>query len=127
MPPRPPHDLNACTIAASAWRQPTVSLRMGGCGRGATVGTVRPVAGAAGGGPRGIVYRLRYMGSKFKLIPTLAEVFAELGGRTALDAFSGSGVVAYTLKALGCRVTTNDFLRFPGVIAQATMETRPAS
>jgi DNA adenine methylase/adenine-specific DNA-methyltransferase len=66
--------------------------------------------------------RLRYMGSKYKLVPTLAGVFAELGGRNALDAFSGSGVVGYTLKALGYEVTTNDFLQFPGVIAQATIE-----
>src|SRR6266536_1028832 len=35
--------------------------------------------------------RLRYMGSKYRLIPHLAGVFAEVGGRTALDAFSGSG------------------------------------
>ena len=66
--------------------------------------------------------RLRYMGSKHKLVPVLAEVFEEIGGRTALDAFSGSGVVAYTLKALGYAVTTNDFLHFPSVIAQATVE-----
>ncbi|MGH3679820.1 MAG: DNA adenine methylase [Natronosporangium sp.] len=65
--------------------------------------------------------RLRYMGSKFKLVPALAEVFAEIGGRSALDAFSGSGVVGYTLKALGYAVTTNDFLHFPSVIAQATI------
>lgn len=66
--------------------------------------------------------RLRYMGSKYKLVPALAEVFAELGGRSALDAFSGSGVVGYTLKALGYAVTTNDFLRFPSIIAEATIE-----
>jgi DNA adenine methylase/adenine-specific DNA-methyltransferase len=65
--------------------------------------------------------RLRYMGSKYKLVPALAKVFADLGGRTALDAFSGSGVVGYTLKALGYAVTSNDFLRFPSVIAQATI------
>lgn len=55
-------------------------------------------------------------------MPTLTEVFAEPGGRTALDAFSGSGVVGYTLKALGYAITTNDFLRFPSVIARATIE-----
>jgi DNA adenine methylase/adenine-specific DNA-methyltransferase len=62
------------------------------------------------------------MGSKYKLVPRLAEVFAEIGGKTALDAFSGSGVVAYTLKGLGYQVTANDFLRFPSVIAAATVE-----
>jgi len=62
------------------------------------------------------------MGSKYKLVPQLAETFVEIGGNTALDAFSGSGVVAYTLKALGYQVTTNDFLKFPSIIATATVE-----
>ncbi|MBA2323408.1 MAG: DNA adenine methylase [Pseudonocardiales bacterium] len=62
------------------------------------------------------------MGSKYKLVPQLAQVFAEIGGTTALDAFSGSGVVSYTLKALGYQVTTNDFLNFPSIIAAATVE-----
>lgn len=66
--------------------------------------------------------RLRYMGSKYRLVPQLAEVFDEIGGMTALDAFSGSGVVAYALKALGYQVTTNDFLTFPSIIAAATVE-----
>src|SRR5689334_17648436 len=66
--------------------------------------------------------RLRYMGSKYRLIPQLAEVFAEFAGGTALDAFSGSGVVAYTLKSLGFEVTANDFLAFPATISRATLE-----
>lgn len=66
--------------------------------------------------------RLRYMGSKCKLVPQLAETFAEIGGTTALDAFSGSGVVGYALKALGYQVTANDFLNFPSIIAAATIE-----
>ena len=70
----------------------------------------------------GLFPRLRYMGSKYKLVPQLAEVFAAAGGRTALDAFSGSGVVAYTLKSLGYQVTANDFLHFPSIIAAATVE-----
>ncbi len=65
--------------------------------------------------------RLRYMGSKYKLLPRLAPVFAELGGTTALDAFSGSGAVSYLLKSLGYSVTSNDFLNFPAAIAQATV------
>lgn len=65
--------------------------------------------------------RLRYMGSKHRLVPTLAEVFAEVGGLRALDAFSGSGVVAYTLKALGFAVVANDLLTFPSLIAAATV------
>jgi len=70
--------------------------------------------------------RLRYMGSKYRLIPHLAEVFAEIGGRTALDAFSGSGVVSYALKCLGYEVTANDFLNFPSVIATATVANQTA-
>lgn len=65
--------------------------------------------------------RLRYMGSKYRLIPRLVELFAEIGGRSALDAFSGSGVVAYALKALGYEVTASDFLAFPTVIATAAV------
>ena len=61
------------------------------------------------------------MGSKYRLIPHLARAFTELGGATALDAFSGSGVVSYLLKTCGYQVTANDFLAFPAMIAQATV------
>jgi hypothetical protein len=61
------------------------------------------------------------MGSKYRLVPHLAGVFAEVGGATALDAFSGSGVVSYLLKTLGYQVTANDFLNFPAVIARAAV------
>lgn len=53
------------------------------------------------------------MGSKYKLVPHLADVFAEIGGSTALDAFSGSGVVSYLMKGMGYAVTSNDFMNFP--------------
>ena len=65
--------------------------------------------------------RLRYMGSKYRLVPHLTAVFSEIGGQTALDAFSGSGVVSYLLKTLGYQVTASDFLNFPSVIARATV------
>jgi adenine-specific DNA-methyltransferase len=65
--------------------------------------------------------RLRYMGSKYRLVPHLAAVFSEIGGQTALDAFSGSGVVSYLLKTLGYQVTASDFLNFPSAIARATV------
>lgn len=65
--------------------------------------------------------RLRYMGSKYRLLPHLERTFAEIGGSTAVDAFSGSGVVSYLLKAQGYNVTSNDFLNFPSVIARATV------
>src|SRR5215813_2155498 len=69
----------------------------------------------------GLFPRLRYMGSKYRLIPHLARAFTELGGVTALDAFSGSGVVSYLLKTCGYQVTANDFLAFPAVIARASV------
>lgn len=65
--------------------------------------------------------RLRYMGSKYALLPDLARVFDRVENRTAIDAFSGSGVVSYLLKCQGFSVTSNDFLNFPTVIAHATV------
>jgi adenine-specific DNA-methyltransferase len=65
--------------------------------------------------------RLRYMGSKYKLLPHLAEVFGQIGGTTALDAFAGSGVVSYLLKAQGYQVTSNDFLNLSSAITRATV------
>jgi adenine-specific DNA-methyltransferase len=94
--------------------------------------TESPGGGAGSpAGPAGVAWvvastarfpRLRYMGSKYRLVPELASVFRELGGRTALDAFCGSGVVSYTMKCLGYEVTANDFLTFPAVVAKATVE-----
>lgn len=65
--------------------------------------------------------RIRYMGSKYRLLPHLERVFAEIGGSTAVDAFCGSGVVSYLLKAQGYLVTSNDFLTFPTIIARAAV------
>jgi len=62
------------------------------------------------------------MGSKYRLLPHLERTFADIGGVTAVDAFSGSGVVSYLLKAQGYQVTSNDFLTFPSIIARATVQ-----
>lgn len=66
--------------------------------------------------------RLRYMGSKYKLLPHLERTFAQLGGTNAVDAFAGSGVVSYLLKAQGFNVVSNDFMKFSSTIARATVE-----
>jgi DNA adenine methylase/adenine-specific DNA-methyltransferase len=66
--------------------------------------------------------RLRYMGSKYRVLPTLIDIFWGLDFDSVLDAFSGSGVVGYALKAMGKRVTTNDFLAFSATIARAAIE-----
>jgi len=63
--------------------------------------------------------RLRFMGSKYRLAPRLAEVFESLPPGPAVDAFSGSGVVGYTLKATGRGVVANDHLAFAATIADA--------
>jgi DNA adenine methylase/adenine-specific DNA-methyltransferase len=57
------------------------------------------------------------MGSKYRLAPRLAEIFEALPGGPALDAFSGSGVVSYTLKLTGRSVLANDHLAFTARIA----------
>lgn len=65
--------------------------------------------------------RFRYMGSKFRLLPWIHETLAEIGFETATDAFSGSGVVSYLLKAMGKQVRANDTLAFPSVLTSATV------
>lgn len=61
--------------------------------------------------------QFRFMGSKHKLLPWLAGVFRDLEFDSALDAFNGSGSVAYLLKTMGKTVATNDFLSFGHHIA----------
>ncbi len=65
---------------------------------------------------------MRYMGSKYKLVPWLHETFKDLEFDSALDAFSGSGVVSYLLKAMGKEVYSNDFLTFSSTITKALVE-----
>jgi adenine-specific DNA-methyltransferase len=65
--------------------------------------------------------RIRFMGSKHRLAPRLAELFATLPPGPAVDAFSGSGVVAYTLKAAGRPVLANDHLAFAATLAEAVV------
>jgi len=62
------------------------------------------------------------MGSKYKVVPSLVDILSGLEFETALDAFSGSGVVAYALKAMNKQVTANDFLSFTAAVAKATIE-----
>jgi DNA adenine methylase/adenine-specific DNA-methyltransferase len=63
--------------------------------------------------------RIRFMGSKHRLAPRLAEIFATLPPGPAIDAFSGSGVVAHTLKATGRDTLANDHLTFTATLAEA--------
>ncbi len=54
----------------------------------------------------------RYQGSKAKLANWIWQQIADLDFTTCLDAFGGTGAVAYRLKQEGKRVTYNDLLRF---------------
>lgn len=47
--------------------------------------------------------QLRFMGSKYRLLPWLHETLGQVEFDTALDAFSGSGCVAYLLKSMARR------------------------
>lgn len=66
--------------------------------------------------------QLRFMGSKHRLLPWLHEILCQLEFDTVLDAFSGSGCVAYLFKSMGKEVTTNDFLNFASVLSTALVE-----
>ncbi len=54
----------------------------------------------------------RYQGSKAKLADWIWEHIADLEFTSCLDAFGGTGAVAYRLKQAGKQVTYNDLLRF---------------
>jgi adenine-specific DNA-methyltransferase len=70
--------------------------------------------------------QLRFMGSKHRLLPWLHEILSQVEFDTALDAFSGSGCVAYLLKSMGKEVTTNDFLHFASLLPTALVENSEA-
>jgi len=65
--------------------------------------------------------RLRYMGSKHKLLPWIWQTLAGLEFDSALDLFSGTASVAYLMKSMGKRVLANDFLNFAHNLATATI------
>ncbi len=61
----------------------------------------------------------RFMGSKHRLLPWIYSVVSNLTFTNVLDAFSGSGCVAYLFKAMGATVTANDHLHFAYHLANA--------
>ncbi|HGE72126.1 TPA: hypothetical protein ENX78_14910 [Candidatus Poribacteria bacterium] len=64
----------------------------------------------------------RYQGSKAKIASWIWEQIADLNFTTCLDAFGGTGAVAYLLKQKGKKVTYNDILRFNYYIGLAIIE-----
>lgn len=64
----------------------------------------------------------RYQGSKAKFVDWIWHEISEIPFRTALDAFGGTGSVAYKLKDNGKSVTYNDLLQFNSIIGKAIIE-----
>jgi adenine-specific DNA-methyltransferase len=70
---------------------------------------------------------IKYLGSKRRLIPVLAEICAASGARTALDLFTGTTRVAQAFKAQGVEVTAVDTARYAHVFAQCYIESDAAA
>lgn len=64
----------------------------------------------------------RFQGSKLKIVDWIWESIRDKNFNTALDAFGGTGSVAYMLKQKGKRVTYNDILKFNWLIGMALIE-----
>lgn len=64
----------------------------------------------------------RFQGSKLKLVDWIWDAIKEFQFHSALDAFGGTGSIAYMLKAKGKRVTYNDILKFNWFIGLALIE-----
>jgi len=64
----------------------------------------------------------RFQGSKLKIVDWIWQAVKDLDFKTALDAFGGTGSVAYMLKCKGKEVTYNDILRFNWYIGTALIQ-----
>lgn len=64
----------------------------------------------------------RYMGSKNKLLTELWAIASQFKFDTAVDLFSGSGIVGYMLKSHGKAVVSNDYMAMSATFAKAMIE-----
>ena len=64
----------------------------------------------------------RYMGSKSKLLSSIWSIASQFSFDTAVDLFSGSGVVGYMFKAEGKTVISNDYMHMSSTFAKAMVE-----
>ncbi|QTA84593.1 DNA adenine methylase [Desulfonema magnum] len=64
----------------------------------------------------------RFQGSKLKLVDWIWDAIKNIRFDTVLDAFGGTGSVAYLLKSKGKKVTYNDILKFNWHIGTALVE-----
>ena len=60
---------------------------------------------------------IKYLGSKRRLVPVLAELLERAEARTALDLFTGTTRVAQAFKAKAAEVTAVDTTRYASVLA----------
>jgi adenine-specific DNA-methyltransferase len=66
---------------------------------------------------------IKYLGSKRRLVPVLADLMARSGATTALDLFTGTTRVAQAFKAAGAIVTAVDTAAYSQVFARTWIET----
>jgi adenine-specific DNA-methyltransferase len=65
---------------------------------------------------------IKYIGSKRRLVPVLADLCAAAGATRALDLFTGTTRVAQAFKRCGAHVTAVDTARYAEVFAQCYVE-----
>jgi adenine-specific DNA-methyltransferase len=70
---------------------------------------------------------IKYIGSKRRLVPVLAQICQASGARTALDLFTGTTRVAQAFKAQGLHVTAVDSARYAHAFARTYIETDAAA
>jgi adenine-specific DNA-methyltransferase len=66
---------------------------------------------------------IKYLGSKRRLVPVLAEIGRLVGARTVLDLFSGTSRVSQAYKATGATVTAVDRTRCAETLARCYVAT----
>ncbi len=64
----------------------------------------------------------RFMGSKEKLLPYIKDVASQFEFSSALDLFSGTGVVGYLFKTMGKQVFANDYMAMNATFSMAMIE-----
>ncbi len=65
---------------------------------------------------------IKYLGSKRRLVPVLAQICEAAGARTALDLFTGTTRVAQAFKTQGVHVTAADSARYAHAFARTYIE-----
>jgi DNA adenine methylase len=66
--------------------------------------------------------KTRFMGSKRKLLREIWQVASRFDFDSAIDLFSGSGIVGYLFKSMGKAVTSNDYMAMSAVFSKAMIE-----